>query len=59
MFYHTWRRFHTVPLIAERQAGKLWIPRLIVFGLTRPGIELESTALVAYALSTPPLIGYY
>ena len=23
MFYHTRRRFHTVPLIAERQAGKL------------------------------------
>ena len=21
--YHTWRRLHTVPLIAERQAGKL------------------------------------
>ena len=58
MFYHTWQRFHTFPLIAERQAGKLRIPRLIVFGLTRPRIELESTASVAYALSTPPLIGY-
>ena len=44
-------------LIAERQAGKLWIPIFIVFGLTRPGIEPESTASVADALSTRPLIG--
>ena len=58
MFYYTWLRFHSVPLIAERQAGKLWIPPFIVFGLTGPGIELESTASVAYALSTRPLIGY-
>ena len=29
----------------------------VVFGLTRPGIEPESTASVADALSTPPLIG--
>ena len=49
---------HTVPLIAERQAGKLWIPIFIVFGLTRPGIEPESTASVEDALSTRPLIGY-
>ena len=55
--YHTRQRLHTVPLIAERQAGKLWIPIFIVFGLTRPGIELESTASVADTLSTRPLIG--
>ena len=41
--YHTRRRLHTVPLIAERQAEKLWIPIFIVFGLTRPEIEPEST----------------
>ena len=56
--YHTRRRLHTVPLIAESQAGKLWIPIFIVFGLTRPGIEPESTVSVADALSTRPLIGY-
>ena len=56
--YHTRRRLHTVPLIAERQAGKLWIPVFIVFGMTRPGIEPESTVSVADALSTRPLIGY-
>ena len=50
--YHTRRRLHTVPFNAERQAGKLWIPIFIVFGLTRPGIEPESTASVADALST-------
>ena len=55
--YHTRRRLHTVSLIAKRQAGKLWIPIFIVFGLTRPGIEPESTASVADALSTRPLIG--
>ena len=55
--YHTRWRLHTVPLIAERQAGKLWIPIFIVFGLTRPGIEPESAASVADALSTRPLIG--
>ena len=55
--YHTRRRLHTVPLIAERQAGKLWIPIFIVFGLTRLGIEPESTASVADTLSTRPLIG--
>ena len=54
--YHTWQRIHTVPLNAERQAGKLWIPIFIVFGLTRLGIELESTVSVADALSTRPLI---
>ena len=56
--YHTQRRLHTVPLIAERQAGKLWIPIFIVFGMTRSGIEPESTASVADALSTRPLIGF-
>ena len=55
--YHTRWRLHTVPLIAERQAGKLRIPIFIVFGLTRPGIEPESTASVADALFTRPLIG--
>ena len=54
--YHTRRRLHTVPLIVERQEGKLCIPIFIVFGLTRPGIEPESTASVADALSTRPLI---
>ena len=29
--YHTWWRLHTVPLIAERQAGKLWIPIFIIW----------------------------
>ena len=53
--YHTRWRLHTVPLIAERQAGKLRIPIFIVFGLTRPGIEPLSTASIADALSTRPL----
>ena len=57
--YHTRRRLHTVPLIAERQAGMLGIPIFKVFGLTRPGIEPESTATVADALSTRPLIGMF
>ena len=57
--YHTRRRLHTVPFNAERQAGKLWIPIFIVFGLTRPGIEPESTASVADVLSTRPLIGWF
>ena len=56
--YHTRRRLHTVPLIAERQAGKLRIPIFMVFGLTRPGTEPESTASVADALSTRLLIGW-
>ena len=34
------------------------MPIFIVFGLTRPVIEPESTASVADALSTRPLIGY-
>ena len=55
--YHTQWRLHTVPFIAECQAGKLRIPIFIVFGLTRPGIEPVSTASVADALSTRPLIG--
>ena len=33
------------------------IASFFAFGLTRPGIEPESTALVADALSTQPLIG--
>ena len=32
------------------------MPIFIVFGLTRPGIEPESTASVADPLSTQPLI---
>ena len=52
--YHTRRRLHTVPLIAERQAGKLWI---LFFDLTRLGIKPGSTVSVADALSTRPLIG--
>ena len=47
---------HTVPLIAERQTGKLEIPIFIVFGFTRPGIEFDSTASVADAPSTRPLM---
>ena len=38
---------HTVSSIAERQAGKLLIPTLMVFGLTQLGIELASIVLVA------------
>ena len=56
--YYTRQMLHIVPLIAERQAGKLGIPIFIVFGLTRPGIESQSTASIADALSTQPLIGY-
>ena len=55
--YHTRWRLYTVSLIAERQAGKLWIPTFTVFGLTRLGIEPKSTVSVADALSTRPLIG--
>ena len=44
--YHTRRRLHTVPLIAKCQVRKLRIPIMIVFGLTRPGIEPKSTAPV-------------
>ena len=35
------------------------MPIFIVFGLTRLGIEPESTASVADALSTRPLISFY
>ena len=55
--YHIRWRLHTVPLIDERQAGKLRIPIFTVFGLSRPGIEPESTVSVADALSTRPQIG--
>ena len=54
--YHTQWRLHTVPLIAERQAGKLRIFIPIVFGLTLPGIKPKSTVSVPDALSTRPLI---
>ena len=53
--YHTQWKLHTVPFIAERQAGKLWISVFIVFGLTRPKIKSRSTASAADALSTRPL----
>ena len=61
--YYTRRRLHPVPLIADRQARKLWIIYIllytfIVFGLTRPGIKSESTASVEDALFIRPLIGY-
>ena len=56
--YHTRWRLHTFPLIAERQAMKLYTPIFIVFGLTWPGIELESTVSVADTLSIQPLIGF-
>ena len=49
-------RLHTVLFSAEHQTGNLWIPILIVFGLTRRKIEPRSTASVADALSTRPLI---
>ena len=32
--------------IAERQAGKVWIPIFIVFAFTRSGIEPQSTVLM-------------
>ena len=50
--YHTWWRLNTVPLFAERQAGKLWIPIFMVFGLTQSGIKPESTFSVADAASS-------
>ena len=46
-------------LIAERQAGKLWISVFIVLGLIRTGIEPESIVSVADALSTWLLIGLF
>ena len=50
------RRLHAVPLLAERQAGTLWIPIFIVFGLTWSGVEPESTVSAADNLITGPLI---
>ena len=45
--YYTRWRLHTVPSIAERQAGEqLRIPIFIVFGLTRQVIEPKSTVSV-------------
>ena len=55
VFHARWR-LHTVPWIAERQAGKLWLPIFIVFGLTRLIIEPVSTFSQADALSTRLLI---
>ena len=45
--YHTRWRLRTVSFFAERQARKLWIPIFIIFGLTRSGIEPESTISIA------------
>ena len=44
---------------ADSQAGKLGISIFVIFDLNRPRLELESTASVAYALSTRQLIGWY
>ena len=57
--YNTPWIFHTVPLIAGLQTGKLWIPIFIIFGLTRQGIEPESTISVADAVSTRPLVSWH
>ena len=54
--YHARWRLHTFPLIAECQAGKLCLPIFIVFDLTQLGVKPESTASVADAVSTRPLI---
>ena len=43
-------------LIGECQAGKLCATIFIIFGLNRPGIELESTISVANTVFTRPLI---
>ena len=43
LYYTRWK-LHTVPLFAERQAGKLWKPISVAFGVTRPGIEPKFTA---------------
>ena len=43
--HHSRCRLHTVPVflfISYYQAGKLWIPVLIVLDLTQPGIKPES-----------------
>ena len=55
-FCHTRWRLHTVPFIAKRQAGKLWISIFLVFGVTRPGINSESIVLVADARFTWSLV---
>ena len=53
--YHTQWRLDTVPLGAEGQAGGLQMRMLLDFGLTRRGIEPEST--VSVANHTQPWIG--
>ena len=55
VYYRRWRLLHTVLLIAEHLAGKLLMPVFIVFGLIPPGLQPESPASVADALSTWPL----
>ena len=54
--YHTQWSLYTVPLIAERHAGKLPIPIILVFGLTPPRIESMSIVSVADAILTRPMI---
>ena len=39
LIYHKCWSLHTVPLIAEHQAGKLGISIFTVFGLTQLGVE--------------------
>ena len=46
--------FHTVPLIAERQAGKLVDTNFKVFGLPQPGPKLGCIATEADCLPTQP-----
>ena len=56
LVYHSSRRLYTVLLIAKRQAGKLWIPIFIVFGLIWSEIKPKFSVSVVDVLSTWPLI---
>ena len=47
----------TLSLLVLNVKQESWEYQFLVFGLTQPGIEPESTARVADALSTRPLIG--
>ena len=47
---------HVVALIAESEAGKLWILIFLDFGLSQPGIEPESTVSVVHTLSSVNLV---
>ena len=47
-------------LDAEHQAGRIWVPVLLVFGMTRPGIEPQPPSLRADTLNssvTTELVG--